>query len=81
MNDLENIPMFWIIALVYLFTRPPVALVCVLYFSFLIVRIVHTIVYAVYVVPQPTRSILFMVGLTITAYMAIHAMIIGFCHL
>ncbi|KAJ3642964.1 hypothetical protein Zmor_025709 [Zophobas morio] len=81
LNDLENIPLFWTTAFVFLFAKPPVWLACLMFFTFVIARIGHTIVYAVYVVRQPARAVCFLTGLVITLYMALHAMIVGFAHI
>lgn len=78
---MENIPIFWVSAFAYLFTKPSTALSCVLFFLFVLARILHTVVYAVYVVRQPSRAICFLTGLLITVYLAIHSMIVGLAHL
>lgn len=66
LNDLENIPAFIFIALVYLFTNPISNVFSNLFRFFTISRYLHTVIYAVYVVPQPTRAILFWIGHLIT---------------
>ncbi|CAH0551708.1 unnamed protein product [Brassicogethes aeneus] len=77
-NDMENIPLFFIAALAYLFTDPQLWLVNSLFIVFLVVRALHSFVYAVYVIPQPTRAILWFIGFAITGYMAIHSAINAF---
>ncbi|KAJ8970303.1 hypothetical protein NQ317_019340 [Molorchus minor] len=71
LNDLENIPIFLIVSAAYILTEPSVVFATLLFRAFTIARIVHTLVYAIVVVPQPARGISFGVGLVITAYMAI----------
>ncbi|CAH1375114.1 hypothetical protein MTP99_016538 [Tenebrio molitor] len=77
-NDLENIPIFWCSAFAYLWIRPSIAVACFLFFGFTIFRFFHTIVYTIIIAPQPTRAILFIAGLSITAYMAIHSIVVAF---
>jgi len=75
-NDLENIPPFMIIALAYLFTNPSYNVASNLFRLFTASRFFHTLVYAVFIVPQPTRAILFWIGYLITGYMAIQGLLI-----
>ena len=74
MNDLENIPMFIVTAWLFLLTDPPVNLAINLFRVFTCARILHTIVYAVVVVPQPARAISWGVGYFITIYMVFHSL-------
>jgi glutathione S-transferase len=74
-NDMENILPFFTIGFLYMFVQPNVLAAIWLYRIAAIVRIVHTIVYAVWVVPQPARAIAFFTCLSITLYMAIHCMV------
>ncbi|XP_018563342.1 prostaglandin E synthase-like [Anoplophora glabripennis] len=82
-NDLETIPIFCIVSLGYLWTSPPLWLVNVLFLVYLVTRACHTFVYAIYVVRQPTRAILWAIGVVLLAYMSIHtalfAFIKGYC--
>ncbi|KAJ8960696.1 hypothetical protein NQ314_006022 [Rhamnusium bicolor] len=71
LNDLENIPLFFLISFIYVLTNPSVFLATNLFRAYTIARIVHTIVYAVVVIPQPARGFSFGVGLFITGYMAV----------
>ncbi|XP_014239238.1 microsomal glutathione S-transferase 1 [Cimex lectularius] len=71
LNDLENIPVFFVAAYTYLLTNPNPWLAITLMRSFVLARFAHTLVYAVVVVPQPARFLAFMVGYGITAYMAV----------
>ncbi|RZC37778.1 microsomal glutathione S-transferase 1, partial [Asbolus verrucosus] len=68
LNDLENIPIFWTAGFAYLWTKPNIILAFTMYFGFTIVRIFHTIIYTILVVPQPSRAILFFSGFLITGY-------------
>ncbi|KAJ8958615.1 hypothetical protein NQ318_016336 [Aromia moschata] len=70
-NDLENIPIFLFVSFIYVLTNPSVGLATYLIRSFTIARILHTIVYAIIVIPQPARGLSFGVGLFITGYMAV----------
>lgn len=74
LNDLENVIPLIVTGLVYTVTNPPVALAISLFRAAAIIRIVHTIVYAVYPLPQPARAIAFFVPLAITGYMAVKTM-------
>ncbi|CAH0405974.1 unnamed protein product [Chilo suppressalis] len=71
LNDLENIPAFWILAALYLTTSPAVAWARLLFRVFAIGRIIHTIVYAVIPMPQPARGIAFGIPYVINMYMGV----------
>lgn len=71
LNDLENIPIFIIVCFGYLLTNPVVFIATNLIRLFVFGRIMHTIVYAVVVLPQPSRALAWFVGYGITIYMAI----------
>ncbi|XP_050421482.1 microsomal glutathione S-transferase 1-like [Adelges cooleyi] len=75
LNDLENIPPFMVIALAYLFTNPSYKVASNLFRLFTASRFLHTLIYAVFVMPQPTRAILFWIGFVITWYMAIQGLL------
>ncbi|KAF7278541.1 hypothetical protein GWI33_008245 [Rhynchophorus ferrugineus] len=77
-NDLENIPAFLFIGLVYLFVPAPNWLIHLLYYTYLLARIGHSIVYAVYILPQPSRGICFGLSFIIVLYMSLHVLIVGF---
>ncbi|CAO1389884.1 unnamed protein product [Diamesa tonsa] len=70
-NDLENILPFFIAGFFYLLTNPSVFIAVNLFRAAAIARIVHTLVYAVVVVPQPARGIAFFVCMGATFYMSI----------
>ncbi|XP_017155232.1 microsomal glutathione S-transferase 1 isoform X1 [Drosophila miranda] len=69
-NDMENILPYFIMALIYISTNPDATVSCNLFRVASLARIVHTLVYAVYPVPQPSRIIAFGCMLLITFYMA-----------
>ncbi|XP_045542571.1 microsomal glutathione S-transferase 1-like [Papilio machaon] len=69
LNDLENIPAFWVLGALYLTTGPVAAWAMLLFRVYAVSRIVHTIVYALIPLPQPARSIAFLVPCLIKWYM------------
>jgi glutathione S-transferase len=71
LNDLENIPAFLFVSFLYLLTNPDPGFATILFRTFTIARCVHTFVYAVKPLPQPSRGLAFGIGLLITAYMAV----------
>ncbi|XP_045460986.1 microsomal glutathione S-transferase 1-like [Harmonia axyridis] len=70
LNDLENIPLFFVAAFIFCLTGPSLAWATLLFKTFTYTRIVHTLVYAVYPVVQPTRMIVWTIGYLIIGYMA-----------
>ncbi|SPP78052.1 microsomal glutathione S-transferase 1 isoform X1 [Drosophila guanche] len=74
-NDLENIVPFLIIGLLYTLTNPSAFLAINLFRAVGIARIVHTLVYAVVVIPQPARALSFFVAAGATVYMAFQVMV------
>ncbi|ENN74663.1 prostaglandin E synthase [Dendroctonus ponderosae] len=77
-NDLENIPAFLFISLAYLFVGVANWAVHLLFYLFLIARTLHSLVYALYVIPQPARAICFCLGLLINCYLSFHVLVYGF---
>lgn len=75
---MENILPFFVIGFLYLLTNPAAVLAINIYRAVAISRIVHTLVYAVFVVPQPARAISFFVAFLCTAYMAFQVVIYSF---
>ncbi|XP_059474419.1 microsomal glutathione S-transferase 1-like [Neocloeon triangulifer] len=69
LNDLENIPIFLIVSFVYIHTQPNLGLCHFLFWTFTAARFGHSIIYALYPLPQPTRTIIFLVGVAITIFM------------
>jgi uncharacterized MAPEG superfamily protein len=75
LNDLENIPAFLFVSFLYVLTNPALGFATTLFRAFTIARIVHTFVYAVKPLPQPSRALAFGVGLLTTGYMAVQVLI------
>ncbi|XP_055710917.1 microsomal glutathione S-transferase 1-like [Phlebotomus papatasi] len=71
LNDMENIFLFIILGFIYIVTNPSQWLAMMLIKAFAITRILHTLVYAFAPVPQPTRVILFLMGVAVNAYMGL----------
>lgn len=71
LNDLENVLPLAFAGFFYVMTNPPVAMALSLFRAAALFRIVHTVVYAVYPLPQPSRAIAFFVPLVITGFMAV----------
>lgn len=67
---MENILPFLSIGLFYVLTDPKEALAIWLFRATTVARLLHTFVYAIYVVPQPARAICFFIHFAITLYMA-----------
>uniref|UniRef100_A0A1Q3F4B4 Microsomal glutathione S-transferase 1 n=2 Tax=Culex tarsalis TaxID=7177 RepID=A0A1Q3F4B4_CULTA len=74
-NDVENIPLFLAVGFLYLLTSPNVTLAVNLFRLVGIARIIHTLVYAVFVIRQPARLIAFFLALVPTIYMALMTII------
>ncbi|XP_049804623.1 microsomal glutathione S-transferase 1-like [Schistocerca nitens] len=68
-NDLENIPVFMLIGGLYTLTNPDRELALNLYRGYFAFRLAHTIVYAVYPVPQPARALCHFGALSICVFM------------
>ncbi|KAK4884437.1 hypothetical protein RN001_000708 [Aquatica leii] len=75
LNDLENIVMFFVASFGYILTNPSVGFATMLFRIFTASRIIHTLVYAVYVIPQPARALACATGYAVTVYMAIQAIL------
>lgn len=75
MNDIENIPIFIITGLLLIATNPSDMLANNLFRIYTIVRILHTFAYAVFVLPQPTRAILFISGAVINIIMVVYVIL------
>lgn len=76
LNDLENIPIFFIASFAYMLTDPDPQTALNLFRIYTAARCAHTFVYAIHVVPQPARGIAWAIGFGITGYMAVKAI----CH-
>ncbi|KAG5890852.1 hypothetical protein JTB14_016285 [Gonioctena quinquepunctata] len=75
LNDLENIPLFFFSAFIYLMTDPSEYVAKILFLVYTAARIAHTVVYAVVVVPQPARALSFGIGTLIIIYMTVRGII------
>lgn len=73
LNDLENIPLFFVIGFVYLLTNPSVVVATWLFRLYTAARFTHTYVYAIHVIPQPARGLSWGIGYAITGYMAVQS--------
>ncbi|XP_065363097.1 microsomal glutathione S-transferase 1 isoform X3 [Calliphora vicina] len=69
-NDMENILPYFTMCLMYICTDPSPAIACNLFRVASIARIIHTLVYAFYPVPQPSRVLSWGLMFVITLYMA-----------
>ncbi|XP_046751438.1 microsomal glutathione S-transferase 1-like [Diprion similis] len=70
LNDLENVVPWFIVTWLWLGTGPSTWLAGLLIRVFVLSRILHTVVYAVVPLPQPSRAIAFFLGYFVTFYMA-----------
>lgn len=68
---MENILPFFAVGLLYVLTNPASFIAINLIRAVAISRIVHTIVYAVVVIPQPARALSWAIAYGITGYMAV----------
>lgn len=75
LNDLENIPAFWILGALYLTTNPAAAWATLLFRVFTLGRILHTIVYAIVPLPQPARALSFSIPYFIMWYMGFQVIV------
>lgn len=75
LNDLENIPAFWILGALYVTTSPAVAWATLLFRVFTAGRFIHTFVYAIKPLPQPTRAIAFFIPYVVLWYMGVQVVL------
>ncbi|XP_059049156.1 microsomal glutathione S-transferase 1-like [Achroia grisella] len=75
LNDLENIPAFWVLAALYVTTGPAVAWAQLLFRVYTAGRILHTIVYAVVPLPQPARVLAFGIPFAIKIYIGLQVVL------
>ena len=71
---MENILPFFVIGLLYTLTNPTPYIAKSLFMAVAVSRIVHTLVYAVVVIPQPARALSWGVAYGITGYMAVQTL-------
>uniref|UniRef100_A0A240PKK9 Microsomal glutathione S-transferase 1 n=1 Tax=Anopheles atroparvus TaxID=41427 RepID=A0A240PKK9_ANOAO len=74
-NDLENILPFFTMGLLYMLTNPEPFIAINLFRAVAASRILHTIVYAVVVLPQPARGLSWAVAYVATFYMAVKTIV------
>lgn len=77
-NDLEYILPHLIIGLLFILTGPVPVVAKICFRLVTISRIIHTIVYAFYPVPQPARATCFFVAYFITIFMSINTFVAFF---
>ena len=62
LNDLENVVPFLIIGLLYVGTNPSASVALFFFRLFTASRMLHTVVYAIVVLPQPSRGLSYLGG-------------------
>jgi len=70
LNDLENIPAFLLLGILYVASRPDPYTALWHFRIFALSRILHTVVYQL-AVPQPSRALMFTVGIATCVSMAV----------
>ncbi|XP_038045464.1 microsomal glutathione S-transferase 1-like [Patiria miniata] len=75
-NDMENIPPFLVVGLLYVLTAPTVSSATWHFRIFVISRFFHTVAYLT-PLPQPSRALGYFVGMCATVSMAINVLKIG----
>ncbi|KAB0804234.1 hypothetical protein PPYR_01204 [Photinus pyralis] len=75
LNDMENIPLFFVVGFTYILTNPAPLIASYIFRIYTVSRIIHTFVYAIYVIPQPARGLAWVVGYLVNAYMAVRTII------
>jgi len=73
LNDLENIPMFWALGSMFLFTEPSLLAAQLCFYGFAAARCVHTAVYLLGL--QPHRALAFFYGQGVNMYMAVNILL------
>lgn len=74
LNDLESIPIWLVVTLIWLTTNPSTWLAANLIRAFVFARIVHTFTYAIWPM-QPFRAIAFFVGHSVTTFEVVTTLI------
>lgn len=75
-NDIENIPAFLAIGLLFVIVQPPLILAQILMYGFALARILHTLAYAT-AQSHEVRSVPYTVGSLIVIYMAVHVLVVA----
>jgi glutathione S-transferase len=73
-NDLENIPAFLAIGLAFVTTDPTALLATLLFYGFVIARLLHAVAYATKQ-SHEIRAALYTLGSLIVMYMALHTLV------
>ena len=76
LNDLENIPLFWILGLLFVLTNPSSLVASICFRTFTIARIAHTVFY-LNEIALP-RGMSFMAALAVNTYMGL-SILYSFC--
>ncbi|RXG53220.1 Microsomal glutathione S-transferase 1 [Armadillidium vulgare] len=69
LNDLENIPTFWILGFLFVITNPSAGTALMCFRVFAVARILHSIMYLLEIFP--VRALCFVTGLLVNLYMGI----------
>ena len=73
-NDLENIPAFLVAGVLLVAVNPPYEVAVALFGTFVITRLIHTIVYAT-AQRHEVRAVIYSIGSLIVIFMAIYVLI------
>jgi glutathione S-transferase len=73
-NDLENIPAFLAIGLLFALTAPPLILAQVMMYGFVLARVFHTVAYATKQ-SHEVRATFYTLGSLAVIYMAVHVLV------
>lgn len=76
-NDLENIPAFLVIGLLFVIAGPTSALASILMYGFVAARLAHTLAYATKQ-SHEVRATLYTVGSLIVIFMAVYVLVAAF---
>nr|QST14971.1 mGST1-like protein [Diaphanosoma celebensis] len=71
LNDLENILPFLLLAFLYVSIDPIPSSALIAFRMFTGARVIHSIVYAVFVLPQPARALSYIAGQAVNIYLAV----------
>ncbi|MEX1035719.1 MAG: MAPEG family protein [Sneathiella sp.] len=74
-NDLENIPAFLVAGLLLVTTGPDLLLAQILFYGFVVARLLHAIVYATRQTHE-VRATFYTIGSVIVIYMAVHVLVV-----
>lgn len=75
---MENVLPYLMVAFLYVLTRPDPYLATILFGIAAVARFIHTYVYAIHVIKQPARALMFHIHWWIMLYMIIVAMVYFF---